>query len=519
MEDKPFEIFKKLCEKCCEEKIQIYSYLKKFHKPLLTLILLSLSPAANSQTIADKKFTKTNSPVFVANGFVNFSAANGNQSSSFENSKLPDGFSRNNFSNPDSIGNDTQVFLKSGVKLESGAKYGVVAKFEMNRNLNRFNEKPNLDQAFLYSESDSGKFEFGNNQAVNQKMKVGPARLARGAGGINGKYLEHVNLPMLANSSQSSSAACSGGVGSAACANIKLPQFILLAQSPIGHGGGAKSFYSRANSANYSANSSSYSAFDRSNFRALKDDSFDGMEDATKISYYSPRIEGLQLGASYAPSSNNIGFTKQTALTINTIRIENIFSFAANYSQNFDNLEVAISATAEKGQVRNARSTYGVSHGDLFSYDLGATLSYFGFTLGASYGSWGSSLMPKNGIYSCNYNSSQNLSAQNCSSNAEKFSDPHYYSGGISYQFGPIAASVTGIKTTYQKNDYQAVSLGLDYKLTRDLMPYFEVTKFEFKSNQVLASDVVNQSSVSSSQNQTRDNQGYVFLTGILYSF
>ncbi len=488
--------------------------MKNFYKLLIALILLTSSRVAYSQTIAEKNFKQINTPVFVANGFINFSAANANQESSFENRNLPDGFSRNIFHKPNSIGNDSQVFLKTGVKLESGAKYGAVAKLEMNINDQRFSEHPNLDQIFLYRESETeGKFEFGNNKAVNQIMKVGPARFARGAGGINGKYLEHINLPMLANSAQSTSVACVGGVGSAACANVKLPQFILLAQSPIGHGGGAKSFYSNWAT---SPNSPDYSAYNRSNFRALKDDSFDGVEDATKISYYSPRIEGLQIGASYTPTSSNSGFTKNTALDVNSTRYENIFSFGANYEHDFDNLEMLISATAEKAQIKNFAS---VQRGNLFSYDVGTSLSYFGFTLGASYGSWGSSMLPKSGIYSCDYNSSQNLSAQNCSVSGKKFSNPHYYTAGIAYQIGPIAASLTGIKTTYQENDYKAFSLGLDYKLTRDLMPYFEATKFEFSSNQVSASDVANQASVADSQKQIRNNSGYVFMTGILYSF
>lgn len=485
--------------------------------PALTCLLFST--LSNAQTIAEKNFKNPDEIVFVANGFVNFSAALRNQSSDFERAILPDEMTKNHLHNQQAIGNDTQIFLKSGLMSQSGAKYGAVAKFEFNVNSDRRTENPNLDQAFFYSEGEFGKIEIGNNQAVNQKMKSGPARFARGAGGINGKYLENVNLSMLGNSSQSSAPVCSGGVGSAACSNVKLPRFILLAQSPIGHGGYAKSFYRRGADNSYQSGDRDYSDFHRSQFRAFKDDSFDGVEDATKISYYSPRILGLQIGASYAPNSANSGFTANTARDVDLIRIENILSFGANYSEDFDNLGVEISATAEKGEIKNSKSAAGTKRADLFSYDFGATLNYFGFSLGASYGSWGSSLQPKNGIYSCDYNSSQNLSAQNCASDATKFSNPHYYTLGLGYQFGPVAASVTNIKSTFQKNDYEAVSLGLDYKLTRDLMPYFEITKYSFTSNQVSASDVANQASVVGSQRQLKDNQGYVFLTGILFSF
>ncbi len=489
--------------------------MKISHLLTIAIIFSSVPSLANSQTISERNFKKSGEPVFVAHGFINFSAASRNQSSAFEKKNLPDGFTQNYFNNSQAIGNDSQIFFKTSTIAESGAKYAAVAKVEFNVNSDRRNENPNLDQAFFYSENNFGKFEIGNNQAVNQKMKVGPARFARGAGGINGKYLEQINLPMLG----SSGSVCSGGVGDSVCSNVKLPRFILLAQSPIGHGGYAKSFYRRGADNSYQSAFRDYSDFNRSHFRALKDDSFDGVEDATKLSYYTPRIAGLQLGASYAPDSNNNGFTANTARDVDLIRVKNIFSFGANYSQDFDNLGVALSATAEKGKTQNSKSAAGVQRADLASYDMAGSVSYFGFTLGVSYGSWGNSLQPKNGIYSCDYNSGQNLSEQNCGSDAKKFSHPSYYTTGISYQFGPVAASITELKSEFQKNKYQATSLGLDYKLTRDLMPYFEVTKFTFRSNQPMAADLTRQGDIASSQRQLKDNQGYVLLTGILYFF
>jgi hypothetical protein len=479
------------------------------------LVYLASIGLAASQTIPEKFYKEPNVPIFATSGFVNFSAASRDQNSNFEQQKLPDSATTNHLHNPGSIGNDSQLFFKSGIMTQSGAKYGAVAKVEFNYNSDHRNENPNLDQAFTFAESDFGKFEFGNNQAVNQKMKTGPARFARGAGGINGKYLEQVNMPMLSNSVQT---ACSGGVTSDACSNVKLPRFILLAQSPIGHGGYAKSFYQNATQNQYQSNSFNESSFNKSHFRALKDDSFDGVEDSTKISYYSPRIGGLQIGASYAPSTNN-GVTSNVGRDFDSPNLGNIFSFGANYSEDFDNVGVALSATGEKGQVKNSTLATSTQRQNLFAYDFAATITYFGFNFGASYGSWGKSLQAKNGIYSCDYNSSQNLSSQNCSGNTQKFSNPHYYTAGIGYGFGPINASITGIKSEFEKNNYQAVSLGLDYRLTKSFMPYFEMTKFAFTSNQVQASDVANQAAVSSSQQQIQNNSGYVFLTGFLFSF
>ena len=257
---------------------------------------------------------------------------------------------------------------------------------------------------------------------------------------------------MLANSAQSSSAACTGAVGSVGCSNIKLPRFILLAQSPIGHGGYAKGFYQNATSNPYQSASMDNSSFKKSHFRALKDDSFDGVEDSTKLSYYSPRIAGLQVGASYAPTTNN-GITSNIGRDVDLTSINNILSFGANYSEDFENVGLMLSATAEKGQIKNSSANSGIQRANLLAYDFAATLTYFGFSFGASYGSWGQSLQAKSGIYSCDYNSTQSLSSQNCSSAAQKFSDPHYYTAGIAYEFGPVAASITGIKSEFQKNN------------------------------------------------------------------
>jgi hypothetical protein len=170
--------------------------------------------------------------------------------------------------------------------------------------------------------------------------------------------------------------------------------------------------------------------------------------------------------------------------------------------------------------VQNSHSYNGFQQNDLMAYDTAFSLSYFGFTFGGSYGSWGKSLQAKNGIYSCDYNPSATLASQTCNSSAgQNFSNPYYYTLGLAYKFGPIGTSITGLKSTFQKNEYQAISLGLDYKLTKDFMPYFELTKFGFKSNQPKASDVANQNAMPSAQRQVKDNQGFVFLTGILFSF
>ena len=454
----------------------------------LLLILVFYASPSLAQTISNKEFSKANTPVYLLDGFANFSAASRNQASAFDHARLPNSTSNNLTKNAIAIGNDTQIFFKTGVRDKEKNKYGVIAKAEFNFNSDGRDAYPVLDQAFWFSENKKkGRLEVGNITAVNQKMKSGPAKFARGAGGINGKYLENVNLPASSSSN----------------ANIKSPRFILLAQSPIGHGGYARGFN------NLSLNDDS--SFNRGHFRALKDTSFDGVEDATKLNYYTPRIAGLKVGLSYTPNSNDSGVTSTKYHNLDEAELHNVVSLALNYLEYFDNLRLEVSATAERGKVQNSRSSSGIQRHDLSSYDLGLTLSYFGFDLGASYGSWGKSLSAKNGIYACEYDSGSSLVSQDCSANSNRFSDPYYYTAGIAYSFGPIAGSLTTLRSEFEANKYDAISFGLDYKLSKSLMPYFEVTRFELESNQPQASDLTNQ--------VVFDNQGYVFLTGILIKF
>ncbi len=497
-----------------------------------------------SSSITKKELEKQGKPQFLVDGILNFSASAQEQSSIYARQYLPDGISKNQNHNKFSFGNDSQIFLKLGIKTESnltkkqkkqefsGAEseeenskkpnqklFGAIAKFEMNYSSKNRSESPNLDQSFLFAENAFGRFEFGNYFAVNQKMKAGPAQIARGAGGINGKYLEQVNFPSLGvgNSGNSSTSICSGKFGDSACQNLKLPRFITLAQSPVGHGGYAKSFYRRGANNNYQIGSFDYKSQGRSSFRAIKDDSYDGIEDATKFSYYSPRISGFQAGLSYAFDSKSLGATKQTALDVDYLRLRNIFSFGLNYSQNFDNFELKIATTGEHGKSQN--SQFSSARRNLNSYDISTTLSYFGFSLSAAKGFWGKSLMPKNGIYSCNYSANKSLAEQNCAAGSSAQKSAGYFSYGLAYEIGPFATSLTSIRSQFMSNLYNAVSVGFDYRFKRDLVGYIEATSYKFQVNQPSAVDISNQNSLANSANQLANNSGKVFLAGFYYIF
>lgn len=529
---------------------------------VLTFASLFFAPELSfAQTIPTELLQNPNTPLVTVGGFINFTAATQSQETEYEGTRLPDARiisgngnnavvdaqhagTHNRYSNDYAFANDSEIYVKVGAISDSGLKYGAIVELEADTSADATGQGLNADKSFIFTESKIGKFEFGNNMAANQKMKVGPAMFARATGGINGKYLEHINAPMLAHSSQVASPAgvvCSGGVGvdAAGSANttntcstaVKLPRFILIPQSPVAHGGYAKGFYNRATDNEYATDSngnidSNYGSFNRNrpatavsgSYVGYKNGSFGQMEDATKISYYSPRINGWQIGASFTPDTGDNG-TSAVISGADSGDIDNVISGGINYSNSFGNLGFAMSATGEKGTYENSKITpvsgTAVKRNDLDSYDAGIMFTYFGFTVGGSYGSWGDSLTPKTGIYSCDYDSSLALANQDCSGTStsiKKYKGANYYTLGGAYEFGPFAASITHMKSEFQKNSYTATSFGIDYRMARGLMPYLEYTNFSFTSNKPKASDV-------GATTQLIDNRGSVLLGGFLLAF
>lgn len=401
------------------------------------------------------------SDIFNISGYSNFNASLRNQESNFERKKIDNENSNNALKNNYRLGNDTQIFLRVQNEVNENFKFGVITKAEFNLNSDNQNQELSLDKAFLFAKTDFAKIEFGNVEAVNQKMKVGSASFAKGSGGINGKYLENINLPSLKNSSL----------------NANFPTFILLAQSPIGHGGFGKSFYNN----NQDNSPNNLNIFNESSFRGLKDNSFDGLEDATKLNYITSRIKGFEFGASYTPNAQNGGLTSNKYFNYNSItEFNNIFSFGVNYLNNFNNLTLKLSATSEIGNVKNSS----LINENLFAYDFGAVVSYFGFDFGASFGVW-----------------------ENFLKDYQTSDTPYYYSAGISYGFAGILASITSLHSNFDDNKFNSVSLGIERKITKNLMTYIEATKFIFNSNKF------------TNNSHVFDNSGYVFSTGILINF
>ena len=113
--------------------------------------------------------------------------------------------------------------------------------------------------------------------------------------------------------------------------------------------------------------------------------------DANKISYFTPRLAGFQLGLSYTPDAN--GRTpKENGLTLATkdAFIRDVYEVALNYAGTFSGIDLGADGFYVEG-----RSDNPAYESVLAEYGFGANLGYGDFTLGGAFfhqdNAWGAS--------------------------------------------------------------------------------------------------------------------------------
>jgi len=179
----------------------------------------------------------------------------------------------------------------------------------------------------------------------------------------------------------------------------------------------------------------------------------DESEDATKITYYTPRFGGdnggFQAGLSYIPDVTDAGTAAGFNLGAgagNPTVTEDAFSFGVNYTGQMDNIGLGIAATYQGGS--DATGVAGWE--DLAAWNIGANISFSGVTIGGSFGNY----------------------------ELANITDGEYIDAGIGYETGPFGLSATYFKGE-QKNaggdeELENLAFSADYKLAPGLTPYIE---------------------------------------------
>jgi len=220
------------------------------------------------------------------------------------------------------------IDIKAEGTLDNGLVAGVDAKLQLGSDWNANNVQngsANFRQLFAYLEGGFGKFEIGGTDGAAYKMHYTSPWFVPGNG---------VDSPNIYNG-------VSDKWGSASSPEVRLSTFSLMAT------------------------------------------------DSNKISYFTPRLAGFQLGLSYTPDAQNHG-PSENGLTLASKdysygnrwysnNINQVFEIALNYAGTFGGVDVGVDGFYTGG---NAMDNV---NADPEEYGFGANLGYAGFTLG---GAW-----------------------------------------------------------------------------------------------------------------------------------
>lgn len=175
-------------------------------------------------------------------------------------------------------------------------------------------------------------------------------------------------------------------------------------------------------------------------------------EDTTKIVYYTPKFSGFQFGIDYAPDSGNSGTAAGFTTDADAGDFENLVQAGLSFEHDFDNgIGLLTSIVAEFGESEVATTE------DLAAYQAGIKLSYAGFSGVISYSDWDDS-------------------GQAAGSGA----DADFWTAGLAYESGPYGVSATYLDSDNAGNEFSNFVVGADYQLAPGLVPYAEVSFFEF---------------------------------------
>jgi len=181
-------------------------------------------------------------------------------------------------------------------------------------------------QTFVYVEGNAwGRVEAGSKVGADATMKVDASSIARATGGIDGDWTYFVTPT----------------TGS------------IIATPDLYNNYGATQFGDRSR------------------------------ENDNKVSYYTPRFAGFQLGLSYQIDQHK---GQDVVRTKTASAVDNVWSGGVNYQGKFSGVDVAVAATAERGNATAAATE------DLREWNVGTKLGYQGWSLAGSYGRYGDSL-------------------------------------------------------------------------------------------------------------------------------
>lgn len=337
-------------------------------------------------------------------------------------------------------------------------------------------------KAYMFLEKKSvGRLEFGDVEGASKKLKFDASYRFGGTGGIAGNWWKYVNIPsfglMYDSSLDDGDNNCSTTYAANDVRNCNGKgnmSFIIRPDLPMSHG------YSITNGA----------------------DKFDDTRTISRVSYFSPRVSGMQFGVSYAPDSGDRGDSYyDDGLTANiSDDVRDVMDWGVNYVQQFNDIGLGISVTGERGFSENTAETSADEflQSDLNAYAAGIYIFIGNLSFSGSYGEWNDSLMMIR----------DDLDTTNSNFREER---AKYYTGGMSYQFGPYQFGISSMKSSYREQDFTLTSVAIDYHIAKNFTLYAELNNYEFDAKDFTTGSV--------SAGETNNNSGEVILLGAKLKF
>ncbi|MEN9782355.1 MAG: hypothetical protein RL208_505 [Pseudomonadota bacterium] len=395
-------------------------------------------------------------------------------------------------------------FLHKPSQIKAGVK--IITPLFL-QNINHDSDPKTANEEYIYFDSKYMRFELGSTFSSASKMRVDPEKLASGTGGVYGDWWRYVSFPVFNTSGLSGA--------DASVLNAYSPSFIIYPVLPNEAGFTVqRSLFGNITSTNFSGGSMLYGG---SQMQGLPTQG----ARSNKVSFYTKRKYGLQLGYSYSPTTESNGYIFSNAYSggyggLIGGYVRDYMSFGLNYKEQFGDFGVGLSFTHEIGKVGGINmfannvatgidSSY-TRRNDLNASAYGLQLSYKNFVISYTYGDWRRSLLTENAVLS---NGSYALNNQAGASS--------YHVLGAGYNFGPINLGFTYMNSNMAGNELQVWSLGTDLKMMSlryfRFQPYFEFTYFMFNPRSYYLN--VN----SNTRHEPLANKGYVILTGIRVTF
>lgn len=205
---------------------------------------------------------------------------------------------------------------------------------------------------------------------------------------------------------------------------------------------------------------------------------------ARKVTYYTPKFNGFQLGVSYTPDTGNAGSLKVrdgsvTGETVYAVGNNNIYTdnssrkdviaagvtFEHEFSKDAS-MKLAVvtenGSPAKKGKMSLAGVMSEYKMPKLKSYNVGGIVTKGNYSLVASYADQGKYVSDK--VFG-------------------KDRKRRFYNVGAIYTQGPVGASFSYYKSDVHGNKMDTYVIGSEYKLAKGLVPYAEFGWFNGKGS------------------------------------